>query len=390
MNHILVTSFIFYLLAAAPIESPQQTSLLNLGPEEIVQANGIDIQVPGYSVPSFIEWNNDGLKDLVIGQGSGAQPPGKVRVYLNVGTETYPQFSDFVYVKSKNADLTIPASGCMGCYPRVVYWDTDDRKDLLVGLADGTIKIFLNVGTDNEPVFDGGSTVQTVLYDSNSIVTISTGGRATPELLDWNDDNKNDLVVGALDGKIHIYLNYSADGAALPQFWAARSSGALAQEDGKDLVVPFQRSSPAVFDLDGDGRNDLISGNTEGQLFFYHNIGTAAEPNFSDPSRIDSNGVAIDLPSQARSRPSVCFWTSDGYPDVIIGAADGKVHLFQVIPAAGDINLDGSVDFVDFALLAVHWRYSAVCSCSRADLTGDGKVNIDDLRLLAENWLRMP
>jgi len=53
-------------LAAAP-------HLLKLGSEQLIQAGGVDIDVPGYSVPSFVDWNADGLGDLVIGQGGGAQ-----------------------------------------------------------------------------------------------------------------------------------------------------------------------------------------------------------------------------------------------------------------------------------------------------------------------------
>jgi hypothetical protein len=60
--------------------------VLNFGPEEIVQAGGQDIVVPGYSVPSFADWNNDLLQDLIVGEG-GNGAAGKVRVYLNRGTE---------------------------------------------------------------------------------------------------------------------------------------------------------------------------------------------------------------------------------------------------------------------------------------------------------------
>jgi hypothetical protein len=388
MKYILVTSFISWFLAIAPNDKP--ASPLNLGPEQIVQAGDVDIQVPGYSVPSFMDWNNDGLKDLVVGQGSGSYPPGKVRVYLNVAAGSEPVFSDYFYVQSKDADLTVPAAGCMGCFPRVVYWDADDRKDLLVGLADGTIKIFLNINDDNEPVFDSGSTVQTSLFDSDFNVPIDVGARATPAFLDWDSDDRTDLVVGALDGKIHIYLNYppvADDGEVPPTFWTSQSAGALAQEDGGDLIVPSLRSSPVIFDMDGDGKADLLTGNTNGQLLFYRNVGTDEEPSFSGYSLIDSNDVPIDLPGSPRSRPAVCFWTDDGYPDVLIGAGDGKVHLFQGIPEIGDINLDGSVDFIDFALFAVHWQKSDCEKCSEFDFNADGKINIDDLILLAENWL---
>jgi len=383
---------VVFTLIMAPNDGFGDASLLNLGPEQLVRADGIDIQVPGYSVPSFVDWDNDNLKDLVIGQGSGTYPPAKVRVYLNVGTESNPQFSDYFYAQSNGSDLTCPAAGCMGCFPRVVYWDGDARKDLLVGQADGTVKIFLNVGTEESPTFDAGTTVK-VGYDGSE-KDLYVGARATPTFVDWDNDNKTDLVVGALDGKIHIYLNCGCGGAVPPHFWYSQPSGSFAQENGNDLVVPSWRSSPVILDLDGDGKKDLLTGDTNGQLLFYSNVGTDEDPNFSGYSCVESNGVPIDLPGSPRSRPFVCYWTgdgyfgpTDGYPDVLIGASDGKVHLYQGIPEPGDIDGDGDVDFVDFALFAVYWQQTDCGECGGADFTDDGNVGLDDLRQLVANWL---
>ena len=84
---------------------------LLLGPEGLVQAGGVDIDVPGYSVPSFVFWNSDTLRDLVVGKGGGGVVEGKVRVYLNVGTPGVPQFSDYFYVQSSGSDLVSPGAG---------------------------------------------------------------------------------------------------------------------------------------------------------------------------------------------------------------------------------------------------------------------------------------
>ena len=93
---------------------------------------GVNLDVGERATPTFLDWNNDGLADLIVGQGNYANP-GMVRIYLNVGTQTSPQFSDFSYAQSNGADLSVPAAGCLGSFPRAVYWDADDRKDLLVG-----------------------------------------------------------------------------------------------------------------------------------------------------------------------------------------------------------------------------------------------------------------
>ena len=374
---------------SAPNDVDDHSILLNLGHEEIVQADGNDIQVPGYSVPSFVDWNNDKLNDLVIGEG-GDFGDAKVRVYLNVGTESNPQFSDYFYVQSNGSDLTCPASGCLGCFPRVDYWDADERKDLLMGQADGTVKIFLNIGTDDDPVFDTGQLIKVGSASEN----LDVGDRATPTLLDWDNDDMTDLVVGALDGKIHIYLNCGCGGGIPPSFNYSNPSGIFAQEDGSDLVVPSKRSSPVILDLDGDGKKDLLTGNTDGQLLFYRNVGTDADPSFSGYSLVESSGVPIDLLDAPRSRPFVCYWTGDGhfgpidaYPDVLIGAGDGKVHLYRGIPQIGDLDGNGNIDSADLALFAAYWTQTDCGPCGGADLTGDGNVDIDDLTLFIDIWL---
>jgi hypothetical protein len=391
MKYVVLIILVASVLIMTPNDGFGDAALLNLGPEELVQADGFDIEVPGYSVPSFVDWDNDDLEDLVIGEGSGAYPPGMVRIYLNEGTESNPQFSYYFYAKANGSVLTCPASGCMGCFPRVVYWDADARKDLLVGQADGTVKIFLNIGTDESPDFDAGMLLQVGQPGSES--NINVGGRATPAFLDWNNDNKTDLVVGGFDGKIHIYLNCGCDSAVPPVFFTSPASGIFAQEDRADLVVPplpptYGRSSPVILDLDGDGKKDLLVGNTNGQLLFYSNVGTDSAPTFSGYSLVESNGFPIDLAGTPRSRPFVCDWTGDGCLDVLIGADDGKVHLYQSVPQAGDIDGDYDVDFTDFALFTVYWRQNNCGECGSADLANDDeKVDLDDLRQFAANWL---
>lgn len=354
---------------------------LNLGHEEFVQAGGVDIDVGTYSVPSFVDWDSDNLMDLVIGTGSGY-----VHVYLNNGTEAEPNFSDYFRAQSNGSDLYCTPSGCLGCFPRVVYWNADAHKDLLAGQANGTVKIFLNINNDNDPCFDGGTLLQ--VGSPGSKVNIDVGSRATPTVTDWNNDNMKDLVIGAYDGKVHIFLNEGTD--TEPNFLVQT----YAQENGSDLVVPSGRSSPVVFDVDDDGRKDLLAGNTDGQLLFYSNVGTDANPTFSGYLAVESDGVPIDLAETPRSRPYVCYWTGEGYfgpidayPDVLIGEYDGKVHLYRGIPTTGDIDVDGDIDLGDFSLLADYWQYINCDKCGGADLTGEGNVDVNDLSEFCNNWL---
>ncbi len=277
--------------------------------------------MPGYSVPSWVDWNGDGVKDLLVGQGGGVSTQGKVRIYPNVGTDLEPLFSGYVYAQSGGSDLVVTASGCLGIFPRVVYWDADARKDLLAGEAAGKVRLFTNTGTDAAPVFDAGTYLQ--VGQPGVKADINVGGRATPIPVDWNGDGRKDLVVGALDGKVRVYVNEGTDSE--PDFRTVQ----YAQESGADLVVPTGRSSPCLLDLDDDGKKDLLTGNTEGQLLFYRNVGTDQAPAFSGYAYVAAGGIPIDLPGSARSRPIVCDWTGDLDLDVLIGSGDGLVRLYE-------------------------------------------------------------
>ncbi|OHB81404.1 MAG: hypothetical protein A2W31_08640 [Planctomycetes bacterium RBG_16_64_10] len=339
------------LAALVALFSPAAAAagMLNLGPEQIVQAGAGDLQVAGYSVPLLADFNNDGRKDLVVGEGGGGLA-GKIRVYLNGGTATAPLFSGFNWLQSNGVTLVVPTEGCQGAFPRLMQFDADGNKDLLVGQADGTVRLFRNVGTDSEPTFDGGALLAVGPAGAKS--PIDVGYRATIALTDWNNDGAGDLVLGALDGKIRLYLN---EGTPIePDFLSATILQGLAG----DLVVPAGRSSPAVMDLDGDGKKDLLVGNTNGEILFYRNEGTDAAPSFAAYEQVVADGIPIDLPGSARSRPYLTDWIGDGLPDLLIGAGDGKVHLFQMVPepAALPLLVLGVVPLLGWRGAPARWR----------------------------------
>ena len=296
---------------------------LLLGPEQLVQADSVDIGVPGYSVPSFAMWDADSLPDLIVGEGSGVSPDARIRVYPNAGGPGDPLFEGFTYAQSESADLVVTGGGCLGVFPRVVHWDGDGLKDLLLGLADGHVRIYLNVGEPGAPQFDAGADVET--GPSGFKTSIDVGSRATPTVVDWNGDGLKDLVVGALDGKLHVFVNAGSD--TVPDFPAE----IYAQAGAGDLVVPSGRSSPHILDYDHDGKKDVLSGNTDGRILFYSNVGTDEVPAFSGYSYVEADSAAIDLPGTPRSRPFACDWTGDGFLDLLVGSGDGHVHLFQGI-----------------------------------------------------------
>ena len=71
-----------------------------------LEANGetIDVQI-GHLVPCVTDWNSDGKKDLLVGQFS----EGKIRVYLNSGTDSEPIFAEFSYLQAGAKPISLAA-----------------------------------------------------------------------------------------------------------------------------------------------------------------------------------------------------------------------------------------------------------------------------------------
>lgn len=58
----------------------------------LAMAKGGPIKVDiGHAAPIFVDFDGDGLKDLLVGQFR----EGKLRIYKNVGTRSLPKFDGF-------------------------------------------------------------------------------------------------------------------------------------------------------------------------------------------------------------------------------------------------------------------------------------------------------
>jgi len=300
------------------------------GPEQVIQASGADIDVGTYSVPCYGDWDGNGANDLVIGRGDG-----RVSVYPNSGTAQAPAFCTCgsFEVTVGGSFLDVGSSGCMGSFPRLVDWNNDTYNDLLVSDTWGKVHLYLNQGPPASPTFGAGTFVQ--VGQMGAKTDIDVGSRATASVVDWNNDGRKDLVLGELMGKVYVFLNEGTD--ASPDFHSMTTLQDAVTST--DLEVPGLRSSPTIADLDGDGLKDLVVGNTNGEVLFYANVGTAFAPQFGAYAYVEAAGVKIDLPDSPRSRPFLCDWNDDGLLDLLVGAYDGNVHLFKGVPEPATLAL---------------------------------------------------
>lgn len=97
MHRFLLLIFSLTLLSKAQMP--------NFQPAENMIANGSIIAVGGHAAPQVEDWDNDGKKDLLIGQFSGS----KIRLYLNSGSNESPELTNYSYLKADGKDLTTSA-----------------------------------------------------------------------------------------------------------------------------------------------------------------------------------------------------------------------------------------------------------------------------------------
>lgn len=67
-----------------------------------IQDGGGDLLVDWCSVPCVVDWNNDGAKDLLVGQFVN----GWIWLFLNQGTDLNPVFNGGTLVESNGTPIT--------------------------------------------------------------------------------------------------------------------------------------------------------------------------------------------------------------------------------------------------------------------------------------------
>ncbi|KAF0243587.1 MAG: hypothetical protein FD180_3235 [Planctomycetota bacterium] len=99
---LLVPLVVFLLVAAEGVRADDIASN-QLAAPFAAEAGGKPIDLAdgvGHSAPLFVDWDGDGLKDLLVGQ-FGA---GKLRIYRNTGKKDAPAFEKFEWFQAAGKD----------------------------------------------------------------------------------------------------------------------------------------------------------------------------------------------------------------------------------------------------------------------------------------------
>ncbi len=133
-----------------------------------------------YSKLHFGDWDNDGLKDLLIGQDGPAEDD--LLFYKNIGTLDKPAFDKPVPIKLPG-HVSRPS-------PYIIDFDSDARKDLVCGTEGPDVIFYKNIGTPEKPQLAQG---KPLALDGDGF---KQAYRSRIELADWNNDGIIDLLVG--------------------------------------------------------------------------------------------------------------------------------------------------------------------------------------------------
>lgn len=214
--------------------------------------------------------------------------------------------------------------------PFIVDYNNDGLKDVIAGDADGNVYLYLS------EVQMEGDLKKVVLAAQGAIKNINVGSNSAPFVVDYNNDGKKDLLVGAGDGLIYLHINGGTD--HLPAFTSAETI-----KDNSGFDVRMSNSAPAIVDYNSDGKKDLVLGGAEGTLSLYINIGTDAAPDFGVPILIKTDNSELNLGPNINSKVFFTDWNNDGKKDMVVGG--DTLHLFL------NVGTDAAPDFRSIAAL---------------------------------------
>ena len=303
---------------------------------------GDPISTSGYNAPTFGDVDGDGDLDAIVGILGGAYNPittAADNLYLLEQTgEGWSLVTRRLIDQVDVGAESVPATG-----------DLDADGDLDVLLANkidpannrtATIYRLDNVGSAGRPAYREAGPVSEVTGDFHY----------APTLADLDADGDLDLLVGTWNDGVFLYRNEGT--AESPRFTRV-----------EEPVVDLTRgshASPALSDLDGDGDLDLVAGESSGEVNLWRNDGTAAAPSFS---LVTDTLLSIDV--GRRSAPALADLNGDGRVDLIVGSESGETRVWWgtaaldrfdeagaialpgiAAPAFADVDADGDLDFL--------------------------------------------
>jgi len=156
---------------------------------------------------------------------------------------------------------------------------------------------------------------------------------SSPALADLDKDGRLEIVIGSLDGRLYVYND---DGSSL---WNAYL-------DAPGTAAGSIQSSPAVGDIDHDGSLDVVVGSDNGWVFAFNAAG-AIKPGWPQ-----FTGWNADYPARCATNactgviapPTLADLDGDGTLEVVVGSYSHKMFVWNY---KGDVLPGWPVDVWD-------------------------------------------
>jgi hypothetical protein len=307
-------------------------------PIQLLNTDGIPLNVYGRPSPNFADLNGDGKPDLICGEFRDG-----FTFFENVGSKKNPLFSPGRPLT--NGDQIIRMDLCM-ITPVAYDFTGNGWPDLIVGDEDGRVALVEHSGK----VVDGMPVFLPPRYFKQKADKIKFGALATPVGYDWNGDGFDDIIVGNTAGHIAFIENLGSN----PAKWAAPE---LLKADGEVIRImagpngsiqgpaeaKWGYTTLTVADWNRNGLPDLIVNSIWGKVIWYENIGSIKKPVLTAAKPIEvewksknpkpewnwRNPSENELVTQWRTTPVAIDWTNDGLTDLVMLDHEGYLSLYR-------------------------------------------------------------
>ena len=357
----------------------------------------------------YLDYDGDGALDLITGiedwsfygwddawseKGEWQNGPlqGFVLLHRNTGTSEVPRYA--APVKLEAGGKAIDVFGCPS--PNFEDFDGDGDLDLLCGEFLDGFTYFENIGSRTKPRYAAGIR----LKDAHGNLLTMDLQMIVPVAFDWDKDGDFDLVVGDEDGRVAFIENTGK----LAQDRTPIFARPVYFKQEADALKCGALATPASVDWDGDGDQDILSGNTAGYIELFENLSgpRMAAPKWAAPRRLKVNGQtfrimagpngSIQGPAEAKwgyTTFNVADWDGDGLPDIVFNSILGRVEWLKNIgtrrtpglaaPQAVEVEWQGAQPRLAWGwlrpqgkALLTQWRTTPAL----ADMNGDGLLDL--------------